>query len=72
MQEDRRGTPPRGHLDHQQGRSTTVPVPGLVHRWPDPVRRIQRQHHSSLAGVRYRSLRSVRLMRGRWSKVYLV
>lgn len=44
-----------------EGRPATVPVAGLVHRRTDPVRRLLRQHHPRLAGVRVGSLRSIRV-----------
>lgn len=56
MQEDRRGAAPGGHFADVEGRSAAVPVAGLVHRWPDPVRWVQRQHHPRVAGVRHQPL----------------
>lgn len=59
MQEDCRRASPRSYFANIEGRSTTVLVAGLVHRWPNLIRRLQRQHHSRVAGVCVGALRSL-------------
>lgn len=57
MQEDRRRAPPRHRLQWHQGRPTPMFVLGLVHRWPNLVCRLLRQHHPRMASLCFSPLK---------------